>query len=137
MAADGKKVVLELNEWVKLQLYDTNSWWTSKTVRAIVAPGLCSPVILGLPFLSHNRIVIDHHACTVINKESGFDLLNPTPMSTPPVPKMKLKDFFQQVQDDRKLMVAELNWACAERLRIYGHRFETVNLINVVAAVRE
>ena len=116
MASDGKKIVLELNEWVKLQLYNTKSWWTLKTVCAIVAPGLCSPVILRLPFLSHNHIVIDHHAHTVINKESGFGLLNPTPPPTPLQPKMKLKDFFLQLQEDRKLMVAELKWICADRL---------------------
>ena len=33
--------------------------WTAHTVHAIVTPGLCAPVILGLPFMSHNEIVVN------------------------------------------------------------------------------
>jgi hypothetical protein len=56
-----------------------DNYWTSKTIRAIVAPGLCSPVLLGMPFLSHNHIVINHEARTAVDKSTGFDLLHPLP----------------------------------------------------------
>jgi hypothetical protein len=83
MPDEGKKCVIELKEWVKLSVYDVSSLWTSKTVHAVIAPSLCAPVILGLPFLSHNNSVIDHATCTVIDKKSGFDLLNlPPPPNT-------------------------------------------------------
>jgi len=48
---------------------------TPKTVCAIIALLLCAPVILGLSFLAHNNIFIDHACCTVIDKVSGLDLL--------------------------------------------------------------
>ena len=67
--------------------------WKSKAIRAVVAPSLCSPVILGLPFLSHNKIVIDHDTHTAIAKDSGFDLLHPEPPHPKPAPKKKLKEF--------------------------------------------
>ena len=85
MPEEGKKHVVRLNEWVKLSLYDVSGSWTSKTVRAIIAPSLCAPVILGLPFLEHNNIVIDHAARTIIDKTCGFNLLHPPP---PPPPKV-------------------------------------------------
>jgi hypothetical protein len=82
MKKDGQKNELCLTEWVKLTLRDPSAYWTAKTVCAIVAPGLCSSVILGLPFLTHNNIVIDHNSCTTIDKSMGFDLLHPTPPPT-------------------------------------------------------
>jgi hypothetical protein len=100
MQTGKEKVVVKLTEYVKLKLYDPNCWWFLKTVRAIIAPGLCSPVILGLPFLSHNRIVIDHHAQMAIDKTTGFDILNPVAPPPPKAPKKKLKQLFTELQED-------------------------------------
>jgi hypothetical protein len=100
MPEDGSKHVVQLNEWVKLSLYDVSSLWTSKTVHAVITPSLCVPVILGLPFLSHNNIMIDHAARMVIDKITDFDLLHPPPPPTPKVPKLKLKEFFLQLKAD-------------------------------------
>jgi hypothetical protein len=41
------------------------------------------------------------------------------------------------LQDDRKLMVAELKWICEERRRMTERRHEPVKPVDVVAAVRE
>ena len=114
MSAEGPKRIICLSEWVKLKLYNPTGTWQSKTVHVIIAPSLCVPVILGGPFLTHNNIVIDHAARTAINKLSGFDLLNPKPLAPPPQPKEKLKEFFHDLQSDRKLMLAELNMVCTE-----------------------
>jgi hypothetical protein len=100
MPESGLKNVVQLRDWVKLSLYDQVGSWTSKTVRAVIAPSLCAPVILGLPFLQHNKIVIDHDARTAIDKESGFDLLNPTPPPPPKPIKRKLKQFFLDLKAD-------------------------------------
>jgi hypothetical protein len=83
MQSDNKKVEVQLNEWVKIHFSDPSSLWLSKLVREIVAPSLCSPIVLGLPFLSHNNILIDHAMCTAIDKSCSFDLLNPVPPSPP------------------------------------------------------
>jgi hypothetical protein len=50
---------IELHEWIKLKVYDPSGFWSTKTVRAVIARNLCCPIILGLPFLSHNSIIID------------------------------------------------------------------------------
>ena len=52
----------ELHEYVKLSLTSLDAVWTSKSVKALIAPGLCMPIILGLPFLIHNTVVTDHAA---------------------------------------------------------------------------
>ena len=66
-------------------------------MRAIVALGLCAPMILGLPFLKHNDIVVDASAHTAIDKKSAFNLLNLV-IPVKPVPKQKLKDFFEDLR---------------------------------------
>lgn len=81
------KTRCKLSEFIKLSLTLLDSQWTSQTVKAIIAPGLCAPVILGLPFLQHNSIVTDHVDHTCIDKKSNYDLLNPLPCSPPPPPK--------------------------------------------------
>ena len=55
-----EKVSVILTEYVHLSLHDSTGEYSAWTVRAIVTPNLCNPVILGLPFLKHNKIVIDH-----------------------------------------------------------------------------
>ena len=77
MEKNGQKVDIKFSEYVKIQLHDPSAFWISKSVRMIIAPGLCAPMILGLPFLVHNNIVVDASARTVIDKTCGFDLLNP------------------------------------------------------------
>jgi hypothetical protein len=80
MAIPGKnrKIVTILTDWVKLRLYDPSGLWTARTVHAVIAPSLCAPVILGMPFLSHNHIIVDVASRTVIDKVADFDLLNPS-----------------------------------------------------------
>ena len=76
MEGNGKKVEVKLTEWVKLKLCDISSSWCAKSVCAIIISGLCTAILLSLPFLSHNHIVIGHHACMAIDKTTSFDLLN-------------------------------------------------------------
>lgn len=88
MQKDSQRVEVVLTEWVKLKLSDPSNFWTSRTVRTIVTPGLCAPVILGLPFLAHNKIVVDHDKRTAIAKDANFDLLHPV---APPPPSCTAK----------------------------------------------
>ncbi len=84
--SDSPSPACKLTEWVKLKPHDISAAWSSRTVCAIIAPSLCSDIILGLPFLAANQIVIDHHTRTVIAKQANFDLLHPTlpvPRNTP------------------------------------------------------
>src|ERR1700720_4163413 len=105
-------------------------------MHAVIAPSLCAHVVLGLPFLAHNKIVIDHDARTVIDKTTNFDLLNPKPVPPPPAPKKKLKDFFHNLQEDRKLMVAELKMVCHEQKLKLKHQFKELKPVDIIAAIR-
>jgi hypothetical protein len=67
----------------------------------------------------------------------GFDLLNPTPPAIPKPPQHKLKEFFCDLKEDPKLLVAELKMVCAERRCLFDHKLEKVTPIDLVAAVRD
>ena len=73
---EGEVVFLE---WVKLQTDSTDQEWTARTVRAIVAPKLAYPVILGGPFLKSNKIVIDHEFGKVTAKDTHYQLIPQIP----------------------------------------------------------
>ncbi|KAG2741811.1 hypothetical protein P692DRAFT_20907082, partial [Suillus brevipes Sb2] len=74
-----------LSDYVRLACISIDSRFTSRSVRAIVAPNLCTPLLLGGPFLHHNKIVIDHELRTCTVKDQDYELLNPLP----PPPKFK------------------------------------------------
>jgi hypothetical protein len=136
MEKNGQKTEFEFSEYVKLQLHDPSSYWSSKAIHAIVTPRLCLPMILGLPFLSHNNIVVDASTRTAIDKKCDFNLLHPRP---PPMRlvKKKLKEFFKELQQDRKLMVAELNMVCNDRLQHPSYKFEKFKPVEPVASIRQ
>ena len=140
LALEGQETVSVLHDYVFLQLSSSNNEWTSKTVRALVAPGLCSNILLGLPFLSHNNIVIDHEARTAIDKVSGFDLLsNNSRMPRDTVqkmlpPKVKVK----RILKNRRAAIDELKTKFAERLKSQGDGDEpyTAKPMNAVSAIK-
>jgi hypothetical protein len=82
---------ISLMHWVKLKLHDCNNWYSARTVHALVAPSLCHPIILGLPFLHHNNVTVNVCDGTAIDMTSNFDLLHPV---APPVlkPIVKLRE---------------------------------------------
>lgn len=52
--------------------------WVSRTCKAVICPGLCCDLILGLPFLLHNHIVLDVRMNTAIASDCNFDILSST-----------------------------------------------------------
>jgi len=80
--------------------------------------------------------VVDHAARTVIDKVQCFDLMNPTIRPPPPIPKKRLNEIFKDLKADRKVMVAELNMVCNDRLNMIRYKFDAVKPVDVVAAVR-
>jgi len=90
---DGKKKEkMTLYDYVKFTVTSMDNVWTSKVIHALVAPGLCMPIILGLPFLIHNDIVTDHAERSCVDKKTGYNFLNPAPVSPPPPPRMRAKE---------------------------------------------
>jgi hypothetical protein len=48
---NSKKTSTSLHEYVKIRPSSPDGEWTSMTVKAIIAPGLCVLLLLGIPFL--------------------------------------------------------------------------------------
>jgi len=136
MFGNKKKQGTELYNYVKLSVTSLDSQWTSCTVRALVTPGLCAPIILGLPWLVHNSIVIDHAARTCIDKKNAYDLLNPPKIVPPPARKLRLCEQIKETKADKKLALAELMLVCNDRLKNSKFKPEIVEPFDVVAAVR-
>jgi len=63
-SSDAKPFFLSM--YVEFTLSSANSSWSSRSCKAIVVPSLCADFILGLPFLSFNKIVVDCHTRIVI-----------------------------------------------------------------------
>ena len=134
---DDTKIRCELLDYVKLSFTSLDCQWTSRKVKAIIAPGLCASVILGLPFLQHNSVVIDHGNCTCIVKNSNYDLLNPPPCNPPPPRKPRLHKQIKTTKADKKLTMAELLLTCLERKKAGKDIPEQITPFNVAGAIRE
>ncbi|KAJ8481084.1 hypothetical protein ONZ51_g6252 [Trametes cubensis] len=87
----------EAKEWVKLRIVLSDNSWESRVCRAIIVPNLCSPVILGKPFLEFNSLVEDHATRRLIHSPSNRDLLSPSVIVPPPPPPSSLRS--RQEQD--------------------------------------
>jgi len=140
LALQGTITETILHDYVTLELSSLNNQWSSKPVKALIAPNLCENILLGLPFLTHNKIVVDHDNRTAIAKDSGFNLLDTTSVIPRKTirkmipPKIKVKLFLEC----RKAMITELKWKCAERLSklTKANSFEIPKPVNVVTAIR-
>lgn len=108
--------------------------YKSRTVHAIIAPNLCTPLLLGGPFLAHNKIVIDHELRTVIAKDDNYDLLNP-PAAKPTRPTSIVPNQLQ-VYGFKQDVVSELKQILPKYKAIIDNECEPVKGIDVVAAVR-
>ncbi|KAJ3976295.1 hypothetical protein EV361DRAFT_790567, partial [Lentinula raphanica] len=145
--SDGKPSVFTATDYCKLVLRDPNDFWRSKPVRALVLPSLCYPMILGLPFLSHNSLVIDYAERSVMPKGVEFNLLNPVPPPTPPPQPVLESPKLRRLRAMRKQR-SELSdvLVSMQRLRTEFKKFvsdnpgrftsEPVAPFNVVAAVK-
>ncbi|TFY53536.1 hypothetical protein EVJ58_g9399 [Rhodofomes roseus] len=109
MASEGKKVTVSLYQYVKLSVSHPSLQWKSRTVRAIVTPGLCADLILGLPFLVRNQVVVDHANRTVTPKDCSFNLLGPAPVVPPPVVKPRLRERMKTIVEHRTAALHELS----------------------------
>ena len=116
---NGQNSATKLYEYVKHSLTSLDAAWTSKSVKALISLGLCMPVILGLPFLMHNTIVVDHADHTCVDKCANYDLLNPPLIALPPPPKPCLKEQLKETKADKKLVLAKLLLVCNDRFKTH------------------
>ena len=71
-----------LHEYVLLQTVLLDGARNSCSVCAVVTASLCVLLLLGLPFLTSNKLVIDYDLHSCYNKKNNYDLLQPTPSIT-------------------------------------------------------
>lgn len=137
VALSGKeKQSFLLSHYVKLACSSLDSVYKSHTVRAIIAPNLCTSLLLGGPFLAHNKIVIDHELRTVVSKDSNYDLLNPPPTVKPVRPSSIVPNQLQ-VYGFKQDVLRELKDVLPEYKAIIDSECAPVNGVNIVAAVQE
>jgi hypothetical protein len=125
-----------LYEYVKITPFSPDSAYVSRTIKAVVTPNLCVPLLLGLPFLAVNHIVADFVAHTAIDKHCNFDLLNPPSVVKPKKfiePTMSVVN----VRREKKSMLEELVLVCKEHLKCGKGVPEIVKLLNIAAMVKE
>ena len=105
---DRKKC--SLVQYVKLRPSSPDSIFHSRLVHAVLCPGLCMPVIFGLPFLELNDIICDHknRACIVQDKNLNYNLLQPLVRNEPPPPKLKLRDQILKNKSHKRDTLSEL-----------------------------
>ena len=126
VAFSKEKKKTKLYFYVKLSLSSLDCTWTSSIVKAIVTPGLCLPVILGLPWLEKNFIVTDHAAQTCVDKWNSYDLLNPPVIVPPPPPIPCLHEQIKATKADKKLVLTELMLVCHDKLKNTKLKLEEV-----------
>jgi hypothetical protein len=78
-----------LVNYVKLHPYSHDSICHSHQLHAVICPGLCMPLIFGLPFLELNDVTCDHknNECIVQDKNLNYNLLKPIMRQPTPPPK--------------------------------------------------
>ncbi|KAJ3495874.1 hypothetical protein NLJ89_g10566 [Agrocybe chaxingu] len=138
LALENKKTVVFLDHYVNLSLSSLNNAWTSRPVYAIIAPGLCTNILLGLPFLTHNKIVCDYEKRTAINKDTLFDLLNETrviPERKPPKKSYSPRKVRKAIFDTRKEVMEELSFVLQSvRAKVDAH--SVIKPMNIVGAIK-
>jgi hypothetical protein len=73
--------------YVVIEPTSLNGIFTSHRIHAVIAPGLCMPIILGLPFLTSNNIVCDYaeRTCTATKTNPPYNLLTKSPKPKAPL----------------------------------------------------
>lgn len=132
-----EKKKTQLYYYVKLALSSLDSAWTSHIVKAVVTPGLCLAIILGLPWLEKNNIITDHAAQTCIDKIKLYDLLNPPHVAPPLLQKPKLWEQIKATKADKKLALAELMMVCHNHLHNTKLKPEKVKDFDVAGAIHD
>jgi len=126
---------------LSLSMFDNS--WTLKTMIAAIAPGLCTSILLGLPFLIHNHIIVDHEILSAIVKDTCVDLLNfalapksvPKVIKSPKCKHLEVKFFHQELLKELKWKCGVINARLGRTSQVnceHGENFIAVNFIGVV-----
>ncbi|KAH6907753.1 hypothetical protein BKA70DRAFT_1104352, partial [Coprinopsis sp. MPI-PUGE-AT-0042] len=112
---------MRCQDYVRVEFTSGKGAWSSGVFTAKVCENLPVDILLGMPFLSSRRLVIDPECRTVIQKDTGYDIAHPPtaerkwlperipPPPTPPRPKSPPPIAFNDVP------APSLNGSCLPR----------------------
>jgi hypothetical protein len=123
-----------LSHFVKFKATSLDGLWTSRTVFAIIAPGLCMPIIFGLPFLEFNEIISDHSRRSCIHKKSGYNLINPAIPTPPSPPRPKLKE---QLKSNRRFKAEALKNSLTLSTTNGARAYNPMNRLNLLTNLKQ
>ncbi|KAJ3924595.1 MAG: hypothetical protein NXY57DRAFT_907940 [Lentinula lateritia] len=138
--SEGSPQVFTASSFCKVGLEDPLGSWSSRSVRALVVPSLCYPMVLGIPFLAHNFLVTDYSSRTVMDKTTGFDLMNPSvpcpcpPCTSPAQRRRNVIDIYENTLEFKKTVLLELKGYVRDHPRLTLS--DPVRPIDVAAAVQ-
>jgi hypothetical protein len=144
---EGKKnTAYVLNEYCKLHLQSPDSIWKSHVINTIICPDLHTDIILGLDFLSKNKIVVDTELHTVVAKESGYDSLNPgiphahitplTPLQQQKKIASEIKLAHHEIRTTQRKVHKQLLELVKENLDCFNFEAYTSTPINVIGLIK-
>ena len=135
MSGEGKDPFL-LTHYVQLSCLSLDEHFCSKSVCALLALNLCMPLLLGMPFLSHNCIVIDHELHTCIAKNNNYNLLHPLPIQWAATSPQSDRDLKKCMYDYWQRLANELKYTLPELKDIIDEACEPVKEVDVVATIK-
>ncbi|EIW63360.1 uncharacterized protein TRAVEDRAFT_114523, partial [Trametes versicolor FP-101664 SS1] len=91
-------------EWCKLTVSTPDGSWTSVSCKALIVSELCSPLILGSPFLVRNHVLVDMFNKALWHPPSARDLTIAAPRTTSSKPDFKARRE-QRRLDNELLMI--------------------------------
>ena len=102
VAIDAKQTA-PLTHYVCITISSHDGLFKSKALNAVIAPGLCMPIILGLPFLVNHKIICDYakHECLITIENQKYNLL------TQPVQRQFSHDILAAIHDCIKDLTLE------------------------------
>ncbi|KDQ54033.1 hypothetical protein JAAARDRAFT_49403 [Jaapia argillacea MUCL 33604] len=130
-----------LTHWVRLKLDSVNYCFRSVIVPAVVLPSLCVPVLLGLLFLTQNRLLVDCESRSVVHKPMGIDLLAPPAIRTPPsselVSCLKLASQISRVVTATRTMIDELREHLVSQCERVDANSEAVECVDSIPLIQK
>jgi hypothetical protein len=104
-----------LVHYVKLRPFSSDIVFQSRLIHAVICPGLCMPLVFGLPFLEINDIVCDHknRTCIVRDKNLNYNLLKPVSRKDPSPKKLGLRDQLLRNKNYKKNTLREVLEVCS------------------------
>lgn len=91
----------KLTNYVTIEPFSLDGLFLSHPVHAVIAPGLCMPMILGLPFLTTNNIVCNYaeRTCTTTQSKPPYDLLSKVDKTKPTLHLMTTPDILAAIKE--------------------------------------